>query len=216
MIWKEKDINKNDHTKIRKSSLSCFYPCPLSLCSISLSVGVFSPGRMSTSHWPTLSHFLPSLLTSLSLFVPLFSWAVVQHSNWSWWISDGACIAASEYQAVKRGELCQRKEMTCGTGRHSWIDQSHHWEGGGLARGRCAAAQEVDVSFEKPKRIKHQRVYRHFHSERNSPHHPWSMSGQVVRWGDYTGFNDTPLYYLTDVYSTSRWQPWNKKFYMEV
>ncbi len=83
----------------------------------------------------SLSPSLPPFSLALSFLIPPFPRAVVRHSDRSWWICDGACIPTPEYQAVGRGELCQRKKMTCGTGRHGWIDQSRHSGGGGLERG---------------------------------------------------------------------------------
>lgn len=147
LVWKEKNITRSGPTDIKKDKkiknlfllpLPLFSPIPLFLSS---SACGFGPRRMLTSHWPALSPSLLSL-TFLSLFILLFPWAVVRHSDWSWWICDGACIPTPEYQAVGRGELCQRKKMTCGTGRQGWIDQRRPSEDGGLERARCAAASK--------------------------------------------------------------------------
>lgn len=96
------------------------------------------------------SHHRPPFPTSLSSHPSILPepWCGIQIG------ADGsAMVHAFPLQNTKQWgeESCvKEKKMTCGTRRHGWIDQSRHTEGGGFERGRCAAAREVDTSFEKP------------------------------------------------------------------
>ena len=124
--------------------------------------------RQTTDLYHHLPPFFFFLVLFPSLLIPLYLRAMVQHYDRIWRIWDDACIPTPEYQTVGRGELCQRKKMTCGTGRYSWIDQINCSGAGDLEReGNCEESEELDTSFEKLMWKKYQSICAHFHSQRH-------------------------------------------------
>lgn len=119
LIWK--DISKSCPLEIKRCSFSCSLPfLSLSAClRLPASLTLYSQKDVDKSLTCLPFSFFLFLFPPLSLLIPLFFRATVQHSDWIWWICDGACLPTLEYQAAGRGEPCQRKKMTCGTGRHA-------------------------------------------------------------------------------------------------
>lgn len=60
----------------------------------------------------------------------------------------------------------KKKKMTCGTGRHGWIDMTQHGGGGGWEKGKCTRElKNWTRPLKKPMWIKHQSIFAQFHRE---------------------------------------------------
>lgn len=111
------------------------------ILSFSLSAWGSCDKTTSTHHWPVIS-----LAHSLTLFSSLhLPKATVRHSDRSWWILEGACVANPEYQTVPKEALCQRQKMTSGT--ETSLDRSEpaqEWGSGARGGSREGGGQGGD------------------------------------------------------------------------
>lgn len=120
-----------------------------------------------------LSLFLPPPFSSLHFPEPWRGIPIVADGS--------AMVHAFPLQNTKqwgeeRESCVKEKKMTCGKGRHGWIDRRRRSGRGGVSergreRERCKGAEQLDKCFEKRlKCTKHPSAWTHFHSEEHCLH----------------------------------------------